>query len=72
MMSTHHLTGMRALYALLVGQFISGVGSAMTRFSVAVWVFTTTGTATAYTTLMFFVAFPAGLDGLISGPLVDR
>lgn len=71
-MTTYRLTGVRAFYALLVGQFVSGVGSAMTRFSLALWVFTTTSNATAFTTLMFFAAFPAGLGGLISGPLVDR
>lgn len=72
MMSQRRLTGMHAFYALLAGQFVSAIGSGMTRFGLAVWVFTTTGDITAYTTLLFFAAFPVGLGALISGPLVDR
>ncbi len=71
-MGTFRLAGSPAFYALLAGQWVSAVGSAMTRFSLAIWMFTTTGDAMAYTTLLFFAAFPAGLGGLISGPLVDR
>lgn len=66
------LTGMRAFYALLVGQFVSAIGSAMTRFGLSVWVFAETGSTAAYTTLMFFAVFPVGLGALIAGPLVDR
>lgn len=66
------LTGMRAFYALLVGQFVSAIGSAMTRFGLSVWIFAETGSTAAYTTLMFFAVFPVGLGALIAGPLVDR
>jgi predicted MFS family arabinose efflux permease len=66
------LSGMSAFYALLVGQFISSIGSAMTRFGLSVWVYTETGSTAAYTTLMFFSVFPVGIGALIAGPLVDR
>ena len=66
------LTGMRAFYALLVGQFVSAIGSAMTRFGLSVWIFAETGSTAAYTTLMFFAVFPVGLGAFIAGPLVDR
>lgn len=66
------LGGIAAFYALLVGQFISSIGSAMTRFGLSVWVYTNTGSTVAYTTLMFFSVFPVGIGALIAGPLVDR
>ncbi|HMQ30718.1 MAG TPA: MFS transporter [Chloroflexaceae bacterium] len=66
------LSGISAFYALLVGQFISSIGSAMTRFGLSVWVYTNTGSTIAYTTLLFFSVFPVGIGALIAGPLVDR
>lgn len=65
-------TGIKAFYALLAGQFVSAMGSAITRFGLSVWVFKETGSTTAFTTLMFFAVFPVGLGALIAGPLVDR
>jgi DHA3 family macrolide efflux protein-like MFS transporter len=64
--------GMKAFYALIFGQFISTIGSGITRFGLGVWVFTETQDTTAYTTLLFFAVFPIGLGALIAGPLVDR
>lgn len=66
------LTGMNAFYALLAGQFISTIGSAITRFGLSVWVFTQTSSASAYTLLIFFATFSVGCGALIAGPLVDR
>ncbi|MDX2139286.1 MAG: MFS transporter [Chloroflexota bacterium] len=66
------LTGMNAFYALVTGQFISMMGSAITRFGISVWVFNETGSTSAYTLLLFFSIFPIGIGALIAGPLVDR
>jgi MFS transporter, DHA3 family, macrolide efflux protein len=66
------LEGMRAFYALLTGQFISTIGSAITRFGLSVWVFSQTNSASAYTLLVFFATFSVGIGALIAGPLVDR
>lgn len=66
------LEGMRAFNALIVGQFISTMGSAITRFGLSVWVFSQTNSASAYTLLVFFATFSVGCGALIAGPLVDR
>lgn len=72
-MSNHRsLIGMKAFYALVAGQFVSAMGSAISRFGLSVWVFQETGSTSAYTTLMFFAVFPVGFGALIAGPLVDR
>ncbi|HEU4328012.1 MAG TPA: MFS transporter [Roseiflexaceae bacterium] len=71
-MSRQFLTGMRAFYALLIGQFVSSMGSAITRFGLSVWVFSETNSTSAYTMLVFFSVFPVGVGALIAGPFVDR
>jgi MFS family permease len=71
-MPLQSLSGMRAFYALVVGQFVSTIGSAITRFGLSVWVFNETGSTTAYTMLIFFSVFPVGVGALIAGPFVDR
>jgi MFS transporter, DHA3 family, macrolide efflux protein len=70
--TTVRFSSMSAFYALLVGQFVSAMGSAMTRFGLSVWVYTETASTAAYTTLMFFAVFPVGIGALLAGPLVDR
>ncbi len=71
-MQQSRLTGMNAFYALVAGQFVSTLGSAITRFGLSVWVFSQTGSASAYTLLIFIATFSVGFGALISGPLVDR
>ena len=72
MKSSKRLQGMQAFFALLGGQLISVVGSGMTRFGLGVWVLAETGDTSAYTTLIFFAVFPAGLGALFTGPFIDR
>lgn len=67
-----HLQGTQAFYALLGGQLISLIGSGMTRFGLGVWILAQTGDTAAYTTMIFFAVFPAGLGALFSGPFIDR
>ncbi|MEO1166454.1 MAG: MFS transporter [Chloroflexota bacterium] len=71
-MFKNQLRGMKAFYALILGQIVSTVGSGMTRFGVGIWVFTETGNAAAYSTLLFFAVLPLGLGSLVAGPIVDR
>lgn len=72
MKTSHRLEGMQAFYALLGGQLISLIGSGMTRFGLSIWVLKETGNTTAYTTMIFFAVFPAGLGALFTGPFIDR
>ena len=72
MKTERRLRGMRAFYALLGGQLISLIGSGMTRFGLSVWVLSETGDTTAYTTMIFFAVFPAGLGALFAGHFIDR
>jgi MFS transporter, DHA3 family, macrolide efflux protein len=65
-------TGIRTFYALLLGQFVSIMGSGISRFALGVWVYTETQDTTAYTTLLFFAVFPIGVGALMAGPVVDR
>ena len=41
-------------------------------FGLSVWVFQETGSATAYSTLIFFAIIPSAIGALFSGPYVDR
>jgi DHA3 family macrolide efflux protein-like MFS transporter len=66
------VTGMRAFHIMLIGLFISALGSQMTSFGLAVWVFQETGSVTAFTTLIFFVIIPPAVGSLFAGPYVDR
>ncbi|MEM1348319.1 MAG: MFS transporter [Myxococcota bacterium] len=64
--------GTRAFGAIICGQAVSTIGSGMTRFGLGIWVFTTTGDAEAFSTLLFFAVLPLGLGSLFAGPVVDR
>lgn len=72
MTTNNRLQGMQAFFALLGGQLISVVGSGMTRFGLSIWILAETGDTTAYTTMIFFAVFPAGLGALFTGPFIDR
>jgi len=72
MKAIRRLQGMQAFYALLGGQLISVIGSGMTRFGLSVWILAETGNMSAYTTMVFFAIFPAGLGALFTGPFIDR
>ena len=64
-------SGARAFYAITFGQFVSLVGSGMTRFGLGIWVLRETGDTTSYTALLFFAILPVGLGSLFTGTLVD-
>ncbi len=64
-------SGARAFYAITFGQFVSLIGSGMTRFGLGIWVLRETGDLSAYTALLFFAAVPVGLGSIFTGTLVD-
>ena len=63
--------GPRAFYAITFGQFVSLVGSGMTRFGLGIWVLRETGDTTAYTAMLFFAILPVGLGSIFTGTLID-
>lgn len=64
--------GMRPFFVLWGGQFLSVIGSTMTQFALAIWIWEQTNTVTPMilTTVFFFA--PTIFIGPIAGALVDR
>ena len=62
----------KKVYVLWFGQTLSWTGSAMSFFAIGVWIFETTGRASALSTILFTV----GIVGVVTGPfgcvLADR
>ncbi len=67
-----NLTGMRAYSFIWFGQFISLVGSAMTRFAITIWAYTETESATVLALVGFFSFVPIILLTPFAGVMVDR
>ena len=65
-------SGAQSFYTITLGQFVSLLGSGMTRFGLSIWVLRETGDTTAYSALLFFAALPVGLGSIFTGTLVDR
>ena len=57
---------------LLVGEFVSVLGSNMSGFGMGVWVFQRTGSATEFALAALFVTLPGLLIAPFAGALVDR
>ena len=66
------LFGMRGFVVIWIGQMASMLGSGMTNFAVAYWIFQQTGEATALTLAMFAFMLPSVLFSPVAGALVDR
>jgi MFS family permease len=64
--------GMRTYATVWAGQLVSMVGSSMTEFGVAVWVFQTTKSATAFGAILLFGMLPGILVSIVAGAAVDR
>lgn len=64
--------GMRTFFTVWAGQLVSMIGTGMTRFALAVWVFQETGSATAYGFVLFFGMLPGIVVSLVSGVFADR
>jgi DHA3 family macrolide efflux protein-like MFS transporter len=63
---------MRAFIFIWVGQFVSLLGTGMSRFALTIWAFQITGEATALALVGFFSFAPSIVISPIAGALVDR
>lgn len=64
--------GMQAFFVLWAGQFVSLLGTGMTRFALTLWAWELTGSATALALVLFFGFAPQILFSATAGALVDR
>ncbi len=71
-MSTHLNHSYSKFLIVWVGQMVSAIGSGLTAFSLGVYAFQTTGTATSYAMMVLFAFLPAFLLNPIGGVLADR
>ena len=62
----------RKIYLLWFGQTISWTGSSMSFFAIGVWIYETTGKASALSTILFIVAIVGVVTGPFGGVLADR
>jgi MFS transporter, DHA3 family, macrolide efflux protein len=64
--------GMQAFYTIWAGQFLSMLGTGMSRFALTLWAWELTGSATALALVAFFSFAPNIIFRPIAGALVDR
>jgi MFS family permease len=64
--------GLRTFLIVWFGQLVSLIGSSLTGFALAVWVFRETGSATRLALVLLASAIPGILLGPFAGALVDR
>lgn len=64
--------GMGSFMVVWVGQFVSLLGTGMTRFALTIWAWELTGEATALALVAFFSFAPGVLMSPIAGAVVDR
>ncbi len=62
----------KKVYLLWFGQTISWTGSAMSFFAIGVWIYQTTGKASALSTILFITAIVGVIAGPFGGVLADR
>ncbi|MCB0020136.1 MAG: MFS transporter, partial [Anaerolineales bacterium] len=68
----NQIGGMRGFVVLWLGQLVSLLGTAMSRFALTIWAYETTGSVTALALVGFFSFGPTVLLSPIAGALVDR
>ena len=64
--------GLRDFLLIWFGQLVSGVGSRLTSFALAVWVYDTTKSTTQFALVFVAMAIPALLLSPVAGALIDR
>src|SRR5688572_22635406 len=64
--------GMGTFLVIWSGQLVSTLGSSMTRFALAIWVWERTEAATATVLTIVISSVASLLAHLVAGPLVDR
>ena len=62
----------KKVYLLWFGQTVSWTGSSMSFFAIGVWIYETTGKASALSTILFIVAIVGVVTGPFGGVLADR
>ena len=62
----------KKVYLLWFGQTVSWTGSAKSFFAIGVWIYETTGKASALSTILFIVAIVGVVTGPFGGVLADR
>ncbi len=62
----------KKVYLLWFGQTVSWTGSSMSFFAIGVWIYETTGKASALSTILFTVAIVGVVTGPFGGVLADR
>ena len=65
-------SGFPAFTIIWAGQFVSYIGTGMTRFATTVWAYEITGQASALALVAFFSFAPVIIMSPIAGALVDR
>ncbi|MCC6601558.1 MAG: MFS transporter [Anaerolineae bacterium] len=68
----HKHSGMRIFVVIWLGQMVSLIGTAMTRFALLIWTYQQTQQATAVALLGFFSFVPYVLVSPLAGVVVDR
>lgn len=63
---------MRTFFTVWIGQLVSIIGSGLTQFGLAIWVFTETGSVTSLASVIIAGAVPAIIVGTFAGAVVDR
>jgi MFS transporter, DHA3 family, macrolide efflux protein len=63
---------LRTFFIIWIGQFVSIVGSSLTRFALGVWVFQQTGRTTDFALIAAFFTLPAISLAPLAGSIVDR
>ena len=64
--------GITAFIVIWIGQFISIIGSGMTRFALGIWVLQKTNSVTSFTLILFFSTLMGGLALPLAGVIGDR
>lgn len=65
-------SGIRTFFIIWFGQFVSRIGTALTRFSLLIWAYQQTESAMAVALLGFFAFLPAIIISPFAGVWVDR
>ncbi|MDR9450649.1 MAG: MFS transporter [Acidimicrobiia bacterium] len=71
-MSSAETGGMRTFFVVWIGQLISVVGSTLTGFGLAIWMYLETDSVTLLALIMLASTLPGILLGPFAGALVDR
>jgi MFS family permease len=72
MLNSRARTGVGAFFTIWAGQLVSLVGSGLTGFALAVWVYKATGSVTQFSMIALATTLPGILLAPLTGTLVDR